>query len=96
MSQSNPFTNIKPKGVSKNSLRLWFDWGKAHGYDYMIVVCDELKWEDYPIYSYTANYDMEYTNHYNKNMQKIREVYDLGADRELQLTTHRTFRGPRP
>jgi hypothetical protein len=91
----HPFLAHRPRGVSKEMLRLWFDWGKKNGYDYMIVVCDKTQWEDFPIFVYDRNYSEEYGNFYNKHMHTIQEVYDLGRDRELQMAAIRVWNGPR-
>jgi len=81
--------------ITKLDLRAWFEHGKREGADYMIVVCDQFDWEDYPVYV-TSDEDIHNRISYYRHspMQQIMEIYDLKQDRDEQLNEQRTFRHP--
>ena len=81
--------------TTKRQISNWFDEGKEQQSEYMIIVCDEFDWEDYPVFVDKINFQVKYNELDNKNMQKIMEVYDLQKDKEQQLNIHRVFNLPR-
>lgn len=73
-------------GTTVSELAEWFDHGVKQAALYMLVVCDGFDHIDYPVYVDDAKYfDDTYAKYDGKNMQRIMEVYDLVADRAVQL-----------
>lgn len=81
--------------TTKEDIGRWFARGVEDGARHMLVVCDTFDYDDYPVYTKT---DAECLAKYKApgEMQKVMEVYDLGADMAEQLNTHRVFRLPTP
>lgn len=76
--------------ATRDDLSSWFDRGKESNHRYMVIVCDTYDWDDYPVF---CN-DKEEAENRVKNpgeMQKIMEVYDLNADKEVQMNMHRAY-----
>jgi hypothetical protein len=68
------------------TLSEWFDQGVSKGMAYMIVVCDSFSYEDYPVFT-CADVE-EFGKAYKastSNMQRVREVYDLNMDKNMQI-----------
>ena len=81
--------------ITKLDLRAWFEQGKRDGADYMIVVCDQFDWEDYPAFVMPEQDIHDRISYYRISpMQQIMEVYDLRQDRDEQLNEVRSFRHP--
>ncbi len=82
--------------TTREMIGAWFDQGVKNAHQYMIVVCDNYDWEDYPVY---ADSDSEYKEKHKKciesNMQKIMEVYDLSLGKTIQLNERRAFNEPK-
>lgn len=81
--------------------KAWFEEGRAMGAGFMLVVCDQFDYEDYPVYHPHPRYPgvtpRELVSIYDyQNMQRVYEVYDLNADFEEQVWEPRTWRLPPP
>ena len=80
--------------TTQESIRAWFLQGKQKEATHMIVVCDTLDYEDYPVYvSKDENVEAKAKTNHGTNMQKVMEVYDLRMDMEMQLNEFRAFHG---
>ena len=81
--------------ATKQDISRWFDRALRNNQKYMLVVCDQFDYEDYPLY---ANDPIEakekYAEFNGNNMQKVMEVYDMSVDRNSQLDAHRAFNLP--
>lgn len=62
---------------------MWAHWGKDNGYDYMIVVCDTGKMEDYPVFCMENEFDETYR--YTTFCGEVREVYSFFLDVDEQI-----------
>ena len=80
--------------TSKTDISQWFDKGRTDGEDFMIIVCDTYDWEDYPIYTKTAEFSDTYEHYNGRSMQKIMEVYNLALDKQVQLGEISAFHYP--
>lgn len=80
--------------TTKDDLRQWFDRGIADNQDFMIVVCDDFDYEDYPVYAKAEDFQKAYKEHNGVNMQRVMEVYDLALSREAQMSERRAFHYP--
>jgi hypothetical protein len=81
--------------TTKEEIGQWFDYGVKETATHMIVVCDTFSHDDYPAYVHTLSEFWERYKYYdNQNMQRIMEVYDLGADKAEQMREHRCRRTP--
>lgn len=82
--------------TSKRTIGDWFDSGIKDKQDFMIVVCDQFDWTDYPAYCTRNGFDWKYNQYKDgQNMQKIMEVYDLSLDKDSQLNQHRCMNLPK-
>ena len=89
----HPFT-IRPHGATSDHLRMWCDWGKKNGCDYLIVMCDESVWEDYPIFCTENEWDEVISERCIRYKHCIREVYSFFESIEEQLSKHRVMNTP--
>lgn len=81
--------------TTKDEISRWFDRGIARNATHMIVVCDTLDHEDYPCFANGDSDALEQYSYYNgKNMQRVMEVYDLRADKDIQMGESRAMRLP--
>lgn len=81
--------------TTRMDLKVWFDRGVKEKATYMIVVCDTFDYGDYPAYvSKDENVHDRITYYKMSPMQRIMEVYDLGMDRDEQLTEGRAYNYP--
>lgn len=81
--------------TSKEQLMDWFERGVDQGHDFMIVVVDTFDYVDYPVYTSKATFQNEYSKYEKgRNMQKVREVYNLNMDMVEQMSEHRAFHPP--
>lgn len=81
--------------MSKVDLRASFESGKRQNAQYMIIVCDSLDWEDYPVFVYEGEDVNEKIKYIRQSpMQRIMEIYDLSTDRDSQLNEYRSFNYP--
>lgn len=76
--------------ASKADIRGWLQEAKPE-HTHMVVVCDTFDYDDYPIFV-REDEDVRavVTEHHERNMQRVVEVYDLKKDLEEQLNAHRT------
>jgi hypothetical protein len=91
-----PFKRATPDEISK-----WFDDGVEQGAHFMIVVYDSFDYEDYPVYVSPGSdplkvakekYGYDPNDPYaEKNMTRVKEVYDLRLSKETQLAERRAF-----
>jgi len=68
----------------------WFDRGVTDEQSFMLVVCDTFDYENYPVYVATVDEAREIKDSPG-NMQKVMEIYNLHADKFLQLELHRCW-----
>ena len=82
--------------TTKTDIGTWFDEGKDRKATHLIVVCDTLDHEDYPVYA-DGNDDclQKYTDYNGPNMQRVMEVYDLRKSKDVQLSQIRVMNLPR-
>ncbi len=81
--------------TTKQEISDWFDRGRAQGAAHMLVICDTFDYEDYPVYTRTAD---ECLQRYKApgEMQRVMEVYDLAAPKDEQMGAGRVLRLPAP
>jgi len=79
--------------TTKQEISSWFDAGVKRGARHMLVICDSFDHEDYPAYTDT---DADCRAKYEApgSMQHVMEVYDLTADKAVQLAMPRVFNLP--
>ena len=65
--------------------------GINKGYSHVIIVCDTFDYEDYPVYVKKDEDIHSIISKYNKNMQKIMEIYNYDMDIEKQLNENRAY-----
>lgn len=80
--------------TTKNDLSRWFDEGIKAGQKFMIVVCDEFDYKDYPVFTNDEDFKKQYQKYDGANMQRIMEVYDLTKNKDSQLNESRAFNFP--
>ena len=67
------------------TLKQWYDNGKAMGATHMVVACDTFDWDDYPCYVMPKQtVEAVAEEHNGKNMQKVMEVYNLSKPFDKQ------------
>ena len=75
---------------TKDDIRRWFKAGIEQNATHMIVVCDTFDHEDYPVYIQPdRDFQKQYNQYNNKDMQRIMEVYNLAIDMEQQIAEPR-------
>jgi hypothetical protein len=79
--------------ATRQDIEGWFDRGVKQKSRHMIVVCDSFDYDDYPVFTTT---DDECLQRYKNpgEMQRVREVYDLRADKAEQMNERRAMRLP--
>lgn len=77
--------------TTKEDILRWLESGKEEGATHLIVVCDTFDWEDYPVFVSPQENVHEKEEHYNGNMQRVMEVYNLSMDWDQQLNQGRSF-----
>ena len=81
--------------TTKIELRAQFEYGKRCGANYLIMVCDQFEWEEYPVYVDSEENIFDCISYYRHSpMQQIMGIYDLNQDRDEQLNAPRNFRHP--
>lgn len=76
--------------TKKTTIREWFEEGNEA--THLIVVCDTLDYEDYPVYVDISENVHELVDFYNTQpMSKVMEVYNLSLPMEQQLSEGRAF-----
>jgi len=81
--------------TTKLELRAQFELGKRNGCSYLVMVCDQFEWEDYPVYVDADEDIFDCISYYRHSpMQQIMGVYDLNQDRDEQLNSPCNFRHP--
>ena len=79
-------------GTTKTTISRWFESGKRMKATHMLVVCDMLNHENYPVYvKKTEDVHEKYKEYDGSNMQKVLEVYSLSRPMEMQLQEVRAF-----
>jgi len=76
--------------ATRQDLEQWFYEGVKYDQKYMVVVCDTFDYEDYPCYFETKTMAAEKVANPG-DMQRVMEVYDLNADKDLQMKMHRAW-----
>jgi hypothetical protein len=77
--------------TTRQEIRQWLKRGKAQKATHMLVVCDTFSYEDYPVFVKPGEDVHKVAESYNKNMQKLMEVYNLKMDLDTQLFQRRSF-----
>lgn len=81
--------------ATREQIMEWFTAGMQQGYEFMLVVCDEFDWSDYPVYCNSPEFPKKYVEHHNRDtMSKVMESYDLKASMRPQLAVHRAANYP--
>lgn len=80
--------------TTKDTLSHWFDEGVKNKKEFMIVVCDCLDWEDYPVFCNEFDFRLAISTA-RENMSKVMEVYNLSMDKRQQLESMRVFNYPK-
>lgn len=76
--------------ASREDIRNWFRRGARAGHAYMLVICDQFEWEDYPVFVDTAE-EASKKKRAPGAIQKAMEIYDLRAAEDAQLAMHRCW-----
>ena len=78
--------------TTPDKIKQWLMQGQEKNARWVLIVCDTLNYEDYPIYAYAPKECREKYQQYNeKDMQRVMEIYDLHQNIEEQLVRERTF-----
>jgi hypothetical protein len=81
--------------AAMDTISRWFDEGKESGEAYMLVVTDTFNYEDYPSYASSLESAQAQVKQYaNGSMTRVMEVYDLNADKWVQLRSVWTWSLP--
>lgn len=80
--------------TTKAEIDDWFDRGVKQRAAYMLVVCDTFDHEDYPVFVMDAAACLAKYKAPGE-MQRVMEVYDLGADKGEQMRERRALRLPK-
>ena len=72
--------------TTRNDISAWIKRA-PRGTTHMIVACDTLDWEDFPVYVKPG----EDARKIAKSQEKVMEVYDLRKPIEPQLAADRAF-----
>jgi hypothetical protein len=74
-------------------IRDWFIEAKEAGATNLIIVCDTFDWEDYPVQVMPGEDIEEVMKGYNydKNMQRIMEVYCMKRSMKNQIAEYRAW-----
>jgi hypothetical protein len=78
--------------TTREQIQEWLDRAEPE-HTHMIVVCDTFDWEDYPVYISKEQDVKKIEKQYNKNMQKVMEVYSLTGEHDIktQLAKNKVF-----
>lgn len=86
--------------TTREDLRRWFDEGVEQKADYMIIVTDTFELSDSPVYVTNGGersvHELAQSYENDEKMTRVMEVYDLHADRDMQVAQHRTWAIPKP
>ena len=89
--------------TTTNDIRIWLTNATKAGATHVIIVCDTLDYDDFPVYVFS---DQESCTHplgevgtarevydrlHGVDLQQVMEVYSLRGDIESQLIEHRAF-----
>ena len=78
--------------ASKEEIIQMFEAGVRGGYNYMIMVCDNHDYSDFPVYAESEDQVREKLETYrNKNSTRVMEVYDLTQDMDKQMNMPRAW-----
>lgn len=82
--------------ATKQDLISWFKQGVDLKRDHMIVLCDQIDWYDFPLYTSGLEEFKREFKKYSKPQSaiKIIEVYDLNIDMDEQMKEYRAFHCP--
>lgn len=77
---------------SRENIESMFKDGVRGKYKYMIMVCDQFDYCDFPVFVHSKEKAMDKLEEFrHKSMTKIMEVYDLSQDMEKQLNMKRAW-----
>ncbi|HCQ31034.1 TPA: hypothetical protein DIU27_01435 [Candidatus Collierbacteria bacterium] len=78
--------------VSRDLIKEWYAKGKEKGATHMIIVCDTLEYEDFPVYVMPTESAREKAQAESiKPMQRVMEVYSLSLPVLDQYREARAF-----
>ncbi len=77
--------------TTQDDIRGWLKEAKRQKATHLIVVVDTFDHQDYPVYVKPGEDIHARIVHYNGNMQRVMEVYNLSLDWEHQLATRRAW-----
>lgn len=82
--------------ATKSDLISWFKQGVDLKKDHMIVLCDQIDWYDFPVFTGSlGEFKQEYKKYSSKHSAiKIIEVYDLNMSMDEQMEEMRAFYYP--
>lgn len=82
--------------ATKQDIISWFETGVENKEDHMIVLCDQIDWYDFPIYTKGLEKFKEVYDKYSPKHSaiKIIEVYDLNMSMDEQMEEVRAFHYP--
>ena len=72
--------------ATKDDIRSWFEAGKLKGATHMLIVCDDLVNEHYPIYVMPNEKITQIKKYYNTAlMQSVDDVYIISQNVDKQI-----------
>ena len=77
--------------TSRETIMGWLTEGLGKSNSHMIVVCDTFDWDDHPVYVKEGEDILERIGEYNKDMQKIEEIYNYKLDLMEQIKEIRAY-----
>ena len=92
MPLDTPAIRLIVPGTTKSMISSWFDREVELEATHMLIVCDTFEYEDFPVYVSSDEWVIERVDYYrNQRMHKVMEVYNLGQDKDSQLSEDRAF-----
>jgi len=77
---------------SREDIESMFEDGVRGKYKYMIIICDQFDYSDYPVFVHSKEMAMDKLEEIrHQSMTKVMEVYDLLQDMEKQLNMRRAW-----
>ncbi len=77
--------------TTREEIRKWLQTGLETGATHVIIVCDLMSFEDYPVYVKEPESAHDSANAIRKRGERIMEVYSMKLDIEAQLSEQRAF-----
>lgn len=80
--------------TTKDEIRSWLEEAKKNGSTHVIVMCDGIDLENFPIFVFPGKTPRIVASNYvtrNGDAYRVMEVYSMRKDIEIQLSEHRAF-----